>query len=555
MGINNFFQGLGFEGGRDYGQGFFDELSGTDANIRRDKRTADFEREERKGNISALLNNMGITGDRRALIDMMPQQGQMTSLWDIQNKNQTRVDQEAANAIFMEQMFPQGNPNAITESTLAPTYNEGLSNTESGGNYSAVNDEGYGGRYQFGEARLTDYNRATGQNVTMEQFLASPQIQEAAQAWNVGDTDNFIATNGLDQYIGQNIGGVPMTQYGLRAMAHLGGNTGMQKFLESGGQYNPADSNGTRLSDYAGTHSGGIGSEQPTQQPQPSGDQELMQLMNMAANPNLGAGQKQYLDMIIANRQKEMGGGDTNAAISELEWRAREAGLAPGTPAYQQFILNGGGDPATYRALEMQAIASGFEPGTPDFQDFMSSRGKGYQNFAGQTGTNQANRETGGEAAAVVAEGRAAGVEQGANVALLSSMEAKLPGLQTVVEELGLLSDAATYTMSGQLSDKVRKELGQDPSEGAIARTKYIAMVANQILPLLKETFGAAFTAVEGESLKKTLGDPDATPQEKRAVLDAFIAQKIRSIEALQVQTGQAPAVIRTYNPETGMLE
>jgi len=33
-------------------------------------------------------------------------------------------------------------------------------------------------------------------------------------------------------------------------VAHLGGKNGMRKFLQTGGKYNPEDSNGTSLSDY-----------------------------------------------------------------------------------------------------------------------------------------------------------------------------------------------------------------------------------------------------------------------------------------------------------------
>ena len=62
------------------------------------------------------------------------------------------------------------------------SFNTGLARTESGGNYSVVNSEGYGGKYQWGQDRLNDYNRATGQDITFEQFMASEAIQEAAQA-------------------------------------------------------------------------------------------------------------------------------------------------------------------------------------------------------------------------------------------------------------------------------------------------------------------------------------------------------------------------------------
>ncbi|HJP08339.1 MAG TPA: hypothetical protein QF882_12895, partial [Arenicellales bacterium] len=50
-----------------------------------------------------------------------------------------------------------------------------------------------------------------------------------------------------DKLLGQTS---PITLNGLLAVAHLGGRTGLKKFLQTNGTYNPADSNGTRLSDY-----------------------------------------------------------------------------------------------------------------------------------------------------------------------------------------------------------------------------------------------------------------------------------------------------------------
>ena len=55
-------------------------------------------------------------------------------------------------------------------------------------------------------------------------------------------------------------------------------------------------------------------------------------------------------------------------------------------------------------------------------------------------------------------------------------------------------------------------------------------------MPLLRPTFGAAFTVAEGDSLRKTLGDPDATPEAKVAQIDAFIAQKMRNLQAAEAE-------------------
>ena len=144
------------------------------------------------------------------------------------------------------------------------------------------------------------------------------------------------------------------------------------------------------------------------------------------------------------------------------------------------------------------------------------------------------------EMAGAKATATATGKDQGENVALLHSMNAKMPGLEKVVSQLDALADRATYTGAGQLYNEGRKQLGMAPSDGAVARTEYGSIVANQILPLLRDTFGAQFTAAEGERLLATLGNPDVTPPEKKAVLRSFISQKKRDIEGLSVQTGQS---------------
>jgi len=210
-------------------------------------------------------------------------------LHNVLNKRAGRAETagRATASDMMAKIMGGGDGGSSGSPTQLPTgggsYSDGLSNTESGGRYDVVNDEGFGGKYQFGDAKLTDYNKATGNNVTMEQFLKSPKIQESAQAWNVNDTDSFITANNLNDFVGQNIGGVNMTQNGMRAVAHLGGKSGMMKFLQSGGKYNPQDSNGTSLLDYARTHGGAP--QQPAQmaqaQPQRSGiNPQIMQLLN-----------------------------------------------------------------------------------------------------------------------------------------------------------------------------------------------------------------------------------------------------------------------------------
>lgn len=210
-------------------------------------------------------------------------------------------------------------------------------------------------------------------------------------------------------------------------------------------------------------------------------------------------------------------GGSVPAGFATLDMQARAAGFAPGTPEYQEFMKNGGtsGAPAAFIALDLQAKAAGYEPGTPEYQRFMASRG------AYERGLDTA-----------------VGKAEGEDAALFESMKSKMPGLEKVVEELGQVADEATYTGAGQAANWIGKQLGFEPTDAAVARTKYIAMVDNQVLPMLRDTFGAAFTVAEGDSLRATLGDPDKTPEEKQVVLQSFIEQKKRDLEALGARVG-----------------
>lgn len=191
-------------------------------------------------------------------------------------------------------------------------FNASLARTESGGDLNVRNSEGYTGRYQFGQARLDDFNRANGTQYSTDDLRGNEGLTEAVQAWHVGDIDSFIERSGLDQFEGQVVGGVPITRNGMRAMAHLGGNGGMKRFLESGGQYDPADSNGTNLSDYARTH-GQVGGQAAQPSPQRGVNPDMVALMD---NPYLTDGQRGVLGMLM---QQQVAGMAPQQPMSELE--------------------------------------------------------------------------------------------------------------------------------------------------------------------------------------------------------------------------------------------
>lgn len=129
-------------------------------------------------------------------------------------------------------------------------------------------------------------------------------------------------------------------------------------------------------------------------------------------------------------------------------------------------------------------------------------------------------------------------VAEGETFTSLNRAKAALPGLEEVTEKLKLLADVATFTTAGKLINLASKELGFGATKGATARSTMRAVVDNQVLPLLRETFGAAFTKAEGDTLRNTLLDPDTTPDQMKATLDAFIEQKVRNIETKERELG-----------------
>ena len=131
-----------------------------------------------------------------------------------------------------------------------------------------------------------------------------------------------------------------------------------------------------------------------------------------------------------------------------------------------------------------------------------------------------------------------AGKEHGKDEALLVEMSANLPRLESVVRQLSSLGKNATYTKTGQALNIIRSETGLASSEAAIARKEYISKVDNEVLPLLRQTFSSQFTEKEGQSLKATLGDPNASPAEKDAVLRSFIDAKRAQVETQKRQVG-----------------
>lgn len=169
--------------------------------------------------------------------------------------------------------FPPLGPDIRSPHASDPVFAALLATAESSRDPLQMNKGGYAGLFQLGEAAAAvaglydpgapvtaddTRNRWRGtfhipgypEVRTIGDFLDTPAAQQAAFRMHLAYLDSEIQRRGLDRQIGLYVAGVPITWDGLRAMMHLGGPDGTERFIATGGAYDPADDNGMRISDY-----------------------------------------------------------------------------------------------------------------------------------------------------------------------------------------------------------------------------------------------------------------------------------------------------------------
>tara|TARA_B100000900_G_scaffold394387_1_gene391762 strand:- start:582 stop:1187 length:606 start_codon:yes stop_codon:yes gene_type:complete len=118
-----------------------------------------------------------------------------------------------------------------------------IGHQESGNNYFAVNRYGYMGKYQFGKSTL----KTLKIKVSREDFLNDPELQEIAMhkllQYNKKKLQKYI-----DKYEGQIVHGILVTESGLLAAAHLGGQGSVKKWFRTGNIRK--DGNGVKITSY-----------------------------------------------------------------------------------------------------------------------------------------------------------------------------------------------------------------------------------------------------------------------------------------------------------------
>lgn len=187
---------------------------------------------------------------------------------------------------------------------------------------------------------------------------------------------------------------------------------------------------------------------------------------------------------------------------------------------------------ANKREAEAKGTVTGREGGEQDIAGDKQDR-LAAEKSAIQRAIADVRIESDPDIAAAVELAKTEARSRGEDVNLLADMEASLPAMQDFISELKELNKSATATMPGRAFDAVAGAFGFSP-KGATAKEKYRSIVSNEVLPLLKQTFGSAFTEKEGERLMATLGDINKPVAEREAALDAFIESKQRQILTLQ---------------------
>ena len=120
---------------------------------------------------------------------------------------------------------------------------------ESGNRYDITNTFGYMGKYQFGRSTL----KGLGYKVSKKEFLSNPDLQEEAMLSLLNHNKEKLQKY-IDVYDGKTINGIYITESGILAAAHLGGQGSVRRYFKNGKVFK--DGYGTKITSYMSDFSG-----------------------------------------------------------------------------------------------------------------------------------------------------------------------------------------------------------------------------------------------------------------------------------------------------------
>tara|TARA_B100000925_G_scaffold2202_1_gene1708 strand:- start:356 stop:952 length:597 start_codon:yes stop_codon:yes gene_type:complete len=124
-----------------------------------------------------------------------------------------------------------------------------IGHRESGNRYNITNTWGYMGKYQFGKSTL----KGLGFEVTRKEFLNNPQLQEDAMMALLNHNKEKLQSY-IDIYDGKTINGMYVSESGILAAAHLGGQGSVKRYFKKGKIF--SDAYGTKITSYMEQFSG-----------------------------------------------------------------------------------------------------------------------------------------------------------------------------------------------------------------------------------------------------------------------------------------------------------
>ncbi len=124
-----------------------------------------------------------------------------------------------------------------------------IGHRESGNRYNITNTWGYMGKYQFGKSTL----KGLGFEVTRKEFLNNPQLQEEAMMALLNHNKEKLQSY-IDIYDGKTINGMYVSESGILAAAHLGGQGSVKRYFKKGKIF--SDAYGTKITSYMEQFSG-----------------------------------------------------------------------------------------------------------------------------------------------------------------------------------------------------------------------------------------------------------------------------------------------------------
>lgn len=126
---------------------------------------------------------------------------------------------------------------------------EAIGFRESGNRYDITNKWGYMGKYQFGRSTL----KGLGYDVSKKEFLSNHDLQEEAMMALLNHNKEKLQTY-IDIFDGKTVNGIYITESGILAAAHLGGQGSVKRFFKNGRVFR--DGNGTKITSYMEKFSG-----------------------------------------------------------------------------------------------------------------------------------------------------------------------------------------------------------------------------------------------------------------------------------------------------------